>query len=62
MDPVVITTLVIAIGSLATSILTHIKYSSCCGFRIEAYHEEQQRIRLSKQASLVVKPPVENLV
>jgi len=29
MDPITIVTLVTAVGSLAVSILTHIKYSSC---------------------------------
>jgi hypothetical protein len=38
MDPIVITTLIISIGSLVTSVLTHIKYSSCCGLKVVSYH------------------------
>ena len=49
MDPIVITTLIISIGSLITSVLTHIKYSSCCGLKVVSYHPtEGSNERFSK--------------
>lgn len=35
MDPITLTALITAVGSCIVSVLTHLKYSKCCGFEIE---------------------------
>jgi len=56
MDPVVLTSLIISIGSLLTSIITHVKHSSCLYHCIdfdtynpnEIVHEQSQIINQPK--------------
>jgi hypothetical protein len=38
MDIATVAALIISVGSLTTSILTHIRFSSCFGFKVVAYH------------------------
>ena len=40
MDALTITSIVMATASLITSVLTHIRYSSCFGMKVVAFHSK----------------------
>ena len=49
MEPVVITAIIGAIGAVIISVLTHIKFSSCYGFKLQTTtHFEEKNTLLQK--------------
>ena len=50
MDPLTLTALIMAIGSLITSCLTHIKHSSCLNhcIDIDTYSPEEEHKNINK--------------